>query len=78
MLTTIIRKDQQYQGTDELTVEFYSCHECGFERVPALRDNEYTKEFLSFVSIDEGIVEDIRRLRTAKYCPGCGRQVEWV
>ena len=61
---TVIRMDQQYQGTDD--IEFYSCHRCGFERVPRVhpsRDRDWPG------------ASDVM---TAKYCPGCGRPVEWV
>ncbi len=65
---TVIRMDKQYLGTDELAVEFYSCHRCGFERVP-----HATKNALEW----DSTVDSLDAL-TAKYCPGCGRPVEWV
>ena len=52
-------------GTDELTVEFYH-HNCGFEHVPRLQDNDFARKF--------GDPETT----TATYCPGCGEKITWL
>ena len=51
--------------TDEELVEFYNCS-CGFERVPRLQDGTFAKQY--------GDPETM----TARYCPGCGKEVVWV
>ena len=62
----VIDMDEHYVGTDEVTVEFYECPICGFERVPALQEHQFAK--------DHGPEPE---KGTAKYCPGCGQEIIW-
>lgn len=55
--------------TDELSVRFYTCPDCGFERVPygasiPFRDGDLDKGGREYEY-------------DAKYCPGCAAPIEW-